>query len=249
MPHGHSSRRKNATMRFLYAARNAVSAPMFDALRTYVHGNVVDVGGSDFYREAKKRGVIFTHWTTIEPAGSAAEDIHESDFTFIAGDGCDLRAVPEATYDSAVCIQVVEHVFDPFAMVREIRRILKPGSCAVFLVPQKSVLHMAPYHYYNFTRYWILEAMKRADFEIVDLRPIGGLWTTLAAHMLYFFLKVVRSPEYVVPEYTRNVFFYALLPLTVPVAFMLIPLFLLFALGDLKEEASNHLAVVRRPLS
>lgn len=246
MSHVHEVRKKPAVMSFLYAARNAVSGPMFEALRTHISGNVADIGGSDFYETAKKRGVRFDHWTVIEPAGGRAETMHAEDFTSLAGDGCDLHGIADNSFDSALCIQVVEHVFEPICMVREIRRILKPGGKAVFLVPQKSVLHMAPHHYYNFTRFWCREVMKRADFEMLELRPIGGLWATLAAHMIYFFLKVLRYPEYVVAEYRRSAFFYILLPLTIPTALVLLPVFLVFAAGDLKEEASNHLVVVQK---
>jgi methionine biosynthesis protein MetW len=42
---------------------------------------------------------------------------------------------PDATFDVAICLEVLEHLVDPAAVVHEIRRVLKPGGRALLSVP------------------------------------------------------------------------------------------------------------------
>ncbi|MCI0539110.1 MAG: class I SAM-dependent methyltransferase [Verrucomicrobiales bacterium] len=42
---------------------------------------------------------------------------------------------PDERFDAVTCLMVVEHVFDPFHAVRELRRVCKPGGRIVIGVP------------------------------------------------------------------------------------------------------------------
>src|SRR5690349_18296445 len=133
----------------LQTIRDVRARAMFGAMQRYCKGDVLDVGGRDFFLTAVKKGVNFDTWTTIEPAGDVMPDITDPRFRFVEGDGCDMVEFADASFDSAVCLQVVEHVFEPNRMVSEIARVTKPGGYAIFLIPQTSMLHMSPDHYYN----------------------------------------------------------------------------------------------------
>ncbi|HEY6562785.1 MAG TPA: hypothetical protein VI072_36220, partial [Polyangiaceae bacterium] len=135
---------------------------------------------------------------------------------------------------------------EPMRMVHEISRVLAPGGHAIFLIPQTAYMHFAPYHYYNFTRFWIQEAMKDAGLEIVDLKAIGGLWSSMAMHSIHFFMQAMRLPGYSVRECERPALFYVLFPLMVPAALINSPVCFFLSLGDLTESANNHLVVVRK---
>ena len=57
---------------------------------------------------------------------------------------CDLKldmssmpSVPDASFDVVIACDVLEHVPDDTAAMREIRRILRPGGTAILTVPQK----------------------------------------------------------------------------------------------------------------
>ncbi len=239
----HSAAGKGFILSLLYAARNLRSRCLFRALQRYCHGNVLDIGGYDFYLTARRQGLQFSHWTTIEPKVSRMPVVSDPQFTAVCGDGCNMVPFKDSTFDTVLCIQVVEHVFEPIRMVSEIGRVLKPGGRAILLVPQTSTLHMAPHHYYNFTRYWILEALKRARLELVTLEPLGGRWSTTASHFVYFFLQSTGYPGMVVPGQRRGALFYLLYPLMAVYALVSIPLCMLLSLGDLCEEPNNHLVV------
>lgn len=46
-----------------------------------------------------------------------------------------LEALPDASLDVVVCVSVLEHLWDPLAMLRECRRLAAPGAVCLFNVP------------------------------------------------------------------------------------------------------------------
>ena len=224
--------------------RNLRSREMFKALKQYCKGDVLDVGGWDFYLTVKKKKIIFNTWTTLDHSEKII-DIKDDKFIFIKGDGLDMP-FESNSFDTVLNIQVLEHVFKPIAMVNEMSRVLKPNGYGIFLIPQTSTIHMAPYHYYNFTKFWIKEAMEKAGLKIVEIKPLGGIWSSSASHFFYFFLQSIRFPGMSTKENKRNLLFYVLYPLMVLYAVISIPICLLFNLGDLTEEPNNHLVIVQK---
>jgi SAM-dependent methyltransferase len=237
--------KKPFLLRLLYIARDLRSKEVFRALRQYSRGQLLDVGGWDFFLTAKRKNIPFEHWTTIEPSDELVPEIHDPKYTFVKGDGCAMTFAAN-TFDTVLCLQVVEHVMDPIDMVKEIGRVLKPGGYAVFLTPQTASMHMVPNHYYNFTRFWSAEVMPRAGLEIVELVPLGGLWSSVASHLVYFFLQSARLCKTSTTDCKRNILFYLLYPFMVLWAIINIPVCMILSLGDLSEEANNHLVVVRK---
>jgi 2-polyprenyl-3-methyl-5-hydroxy-6-metoxy-1,4-benzoquinol methylase len=95
--------------------------------------------------------------------------------------------VASESVDTVVSLQVLEHVFEPIKMVDEFARVLRPGGYGILLVPTTATMHLAPHFHYNFSRYWIFEAMRRAELEIVEFRELGGVWSVTDFRLLYFF--------------------------------------------------------------
>ena len=63
--------------------------------------------------------------------------------------------VPDASFDIALCTEVLEHVPDPIRAVREFGRILKPGGTLLLTAPLGSGLHQEPFHFYGgYTPHW-----------------------------------------------------------------------------------------------
>ena len=238
-------KRKSPTLALLYRVRNWRSRALFAALRRHCSGAVLDVGGWDFFLTAQEKGVPFEHWTTLEYDRDRLPDVSDPRFEVVYGDGCDMD-FEDQSFDTAVNVQVLEHVFEPIRMVAEIGRVLKRGGHAVFVVPTTSTMHIAPHYHYNFSRYWIEEAMDRAGFDILELTPLGGRWSSIASHLFFFFLQSARYQGMSDARIHRSVLFYFLWPFMALFAIVSIPICLLFGLGDLAEEPNNHLVVVRR---
>jgi SAM-dependent methyltransferase len=208
---------------------------------------VLDVGGWDFYRTVIKKGIPFDRWTVIEPSIEQVSRPSDPRVEILAGDGCAL-AQKSNFYDTVISIQVLEHVYEPNQMFREIVRVLKPGGKAIIMFPQTANLHMAPHHYFNFTHFWGKRSAAECGVEIVELTALGGFWSTIASRLFMFFFQGFNQSGMVICGSKRSLCFYLMFPLMLIFAAVTIPICMLFSWGDLPEEANNHLLVIQKPL-
>ncbi len=239
---------KNHLMwKILYWLRDLRSKEVFKALEKYCKGDVLDVGGWDFYLTVKNKKINFNSWTTLENVHELNKeiDIDDSRFKLVTGDGCDMK-FKDSSFDTVVNIQVLEHIFEPIKMVQEIARVLKPSGYGIFLIPQTGVIHYAPEHYYNFTRFWIDKVMSETGLEILEIKPLGGRWSSVASHLFHFFPQSFRFGGMSTPECKRNLMFYILYPFMALYAIINLPICMIFSLGDLIEEPNNHFVLVRK---
>lgn len=224
--------------------RKVLITDLFIILQKHVKGDVLDIGGGSFFSHViKDKKISFETWTCLEPARKSI--YNDPRYRTILGDG-EETSFTKNSFDTILNIQVLEHTLHPEKMVKEIVRLLKPKSYAIFLIPQTSALHQVPTHYYNFTKYWIENIFPANGLEIVELKPLGGRWRTHASHMLHVFLEAFRVKGFSSPEYRRNTWFYLFLPLMMVYAALGIVIGLVFSIGDLKEDPNNLLVLARK---
>ena len=229
----------------LYYIRNLRYRVIFSLLRKYSSGNVIDIGGWDFCLTALKKKIPFKHWTVVESDPTHLPKINHECISIVQMNGCNMD-FDDDSFDTTVCIQVAEHVFTPLQLFKENVRVLKKGGYGIFMVPQTSNLHGTPYHYQNFTRFWCIEACRRSNVELVKHYPLGGTWSTMASRLLYTPFQMLSKPTFTYPEAKRNTFFYLLCPFAIIFIIFAFPITLLLSLGDLEEEANNHLFVFKK---
>ena len=232
---------KSLAIRLTYKLRDFLSKPLYQTLAGDL-GAVVDIGGGAFFKRLTNSS--WNKYLVIEPSPQLLPEDSASKVYAVAGDGqhLPLRA---ATLDTAICIQVLELVFEPFKVFQEAQRVLKPGGKFIVLVPQTGTLHGIPFHYQNLTHHWLFEAAKRSGFEVESWQPLGGAWRTIASRLFLMFWPVFKNDYYFDPLYAkRGWFFWATLPLQIVTAAVFFPIAMLLSFGDIKEESNNHLLTV-----
>jgi SAM-dependent methyltransferase len=153
-------------------------------LRSHVRGRLIDLGcGGMPYRKYVVEQTTAYHGLDIEEEASVK-------LTYV-GDIQDMRAVKSESYDTAVCLEVLEHVPNPFQASREIHRILEPGGVLILSVPFLNRLHDEPYDYYRFTSHGLRHLLENAGFKIEVLAHRGGLFSFLGHQLSTLALALV----------------------------------------------------------
>ena len=96
----------------------------------------------------------------------------------------------DASFDSVLCTQVLEHDSDPQHTLAEIDRVLTPGGTAVVSVPFAYNEHMAPYDYRRWSAAGVTADVS-TRFEVVEVRKqgpagslLGALWLNWIEHII-----------------------------------------------------------------
>jgi SAM-dependent methyltransferase len=164
-------------------------------MRLHVHGKLIDLGcGLMPFRPELEDSVTSYDSLDLWPSTDG--------ISFVA-DICDMSMVPSGVYDSAICVEVLEHVPNPCAAVREIRRILKPGGMLVLSVPHLSRLHNEPHDYFRYTVHGLRRLLEDGGFEVLEIRRRGGLFSFLGHQASSVFL----SATWALPWMRRPAFF------------------------------------------
>jgi len=80
-------------------------------------------------------------------------------------------SIEDNYFDALLCTEVLEHVVDPFAAIREIRRILKVGGHVLFTTPLNARIHGPVPDCWRFTEFG-LKVLYR-DFEMLEFDKLN----------------------------------------------------------------------------
>ncbi len=95
--------------------------------------------------------------------------------------------VPDNSFDAILCTEVLEHVPEPIAALREMARILKPGGRIFITAPLGSGLHQLPFHYYGgYTPGWYEKFFAEFGLDPIEIIPNGGFHRLLAQECMRF---------------------------------------------------------------
>jgi SAM-dependent methyltransferase len=139
------------------------------ALKTYARGRFLDLGcGSaplfGVYRDLADE-VICVDW----PAS-----LHQQRHIDIFADLTRPLPLRDASFDTVLLSDVLEHIPNPESLVTEISRILRPGGSTVIGVPFMYWLHETPHDFNRYTRYQLERLLTNAGLKVVQLAEIGG---------------------------------------------------------------------------
>lgn len=116
--------------------------------------SVLDIGAG--YAPYKK---LFPNRTSVDIDKSVNPDIL-----------ADITKLPisENSYGTVLCIEIFEHLKDPYLAVKELNRIIKPGGRLIITTRFLYPLHMVPDDYWRYTPYIIRDIFKDWDIEKIE---------------------------------------------------------------------------------
>jgi SAM-dependent methyltransferase len=161
----------------------------------YARGKLIDIGCGDMpYKNFLLKKVKEYDSIDIER--------RVKDVKFI-GDIHNMNVLMDKTYDTAICLEVLEHIKDPFKALKEIHRILKKDGYLIISVPHLSRLHEEPHDYFRYTKYGLQYSIEDAGFKILSITPNGGLFCFLG----HQFSTIVLCSFWHIPIIRQILFF------------------------------------------
>jgi len=123
---------------------------------------------------------LFVH-CQYESADFESADRPYANSTYV----CDLAHIPveDARYDVVLFHQVMEHLPDPQAVLKELFRVMRPGGKLIYSAPLFFEPHEEPYDFYRYTQHGVRHLFGEAGFKIERLDWLEGYFGTVAYQM------------------------------------------------------------------
>jgi SAM-dependent methyltransferase len=146
---------------------------------------ILDVGG----RKSKKRGQFNIEKYALNVKYVNLDEKAKPDCL------CDIAdiAVKDNTFDGVVCSEVIEHVPDPKAVLKEINRVLKPGGILLLCAPFMFKIHADPQDYGRYTDFFYRFTLKEMGFEDIYIEKQGLFWSVLANMIKLFAYEMLKE--------------------------------------------------------
>ena len=144
---------------------------------------------------------------------------------------------PDNHFDSAVCFEVFEHVFNIDELLTEIRRVLKPGGQLLMSIPFAWDEHEIPYDFARYTSFGIKSVLERNAFEVLEMRKTTTYILALCQVFIAYLSRYVFPKNNFVSKVVFQLLF--IFPLN------LLALLLNFILPTRYEYYSNNVVLSR----
>jgi SAM-dependent methyltransferase len=169
----------------------AVRRPLVEWLRAQdvAGARTLDVGCGD-----RPYAELFPGAVGFDVPGNPHADLHGS-----------LESIPvdDASFDVALCLQVLEHVPDPAAAVRELHRVVRPGGRVLLSTHGVYPFHPNPDDLWRWTHQGLERLfLTNAEWASVTVRPGAGTAATtgmLVAHGVDLLAKRAHLRALAVP--------------------------------------------------
>lgn len=99
----------------------------------------------------------------------------------------------DASFDSILCNQVLEHVFNPDEFLGEIFRVLRPGGKLLLTLPFVWDEHSQPYDYARYTSFGLRALLEKQGFIIIHHNKIGANASILFQLANAYLFKVTQG--------------------------------------------------------
>lgn len=140
--------------------------------------------------------------------------------------------------DAILMNDVLEHLPDPAAAIREAFRCLRPGGKIFATTPFLWNLHYEPHDYYRFTGNGLRYLFEKEGFLVSRVEPMGRVFSYLATRLAEKWFNLMTKLFFFLPKRAR---LYAAFPLVAPVNLFLCAAAVLLDLTNRRDVFSFSL--------
>lgn len=97
------------------------------------------------------------------------------------------------TFDCLFCGEVLEHVFNPDEILKELNRVLKPGAKALITVPFSWNEHETPYDYARYSSFGIKYLLEKNGFTILEQIKTGSFARVNFQNWALYFFEIFKK--------------------------------------------------------
>jgi SAM-dependent methyltransferase len=164
-----------------------------------LHGNLLDIGcGNKPYKNLFKHCKSYIGLEVESDTGKNLADVTYDGHTF---------PFKESTFDSAICSEVLEHVFEPNLFLKQINKVLKKNGLVIFTLPFFWDEHEQPYDYARYTSFGLKYILEKENFEILEQVKIGNNLSIISQLInCYFYKKLYENRNFLIKSIALIIF-------------------------------------------
>lgn len=156
-----------------------------------INGSLIDIGcGAQIYRDLVPVGVRYIGVDTADAKRRFGYDV--PDTTYFEGDEW---GVPDSSFDTALCTEVLEHIPEPDLFLGRVMRCLRPGGRLVMTVPFAARWHFVPHDYWRYTPSSLNMLLVNAGFSNVCVQARGNPLTVACYKVMTLIAMLLLGAE------------------------------------------------------
>lgn len=107
----------------------------------------------------------------------------------------DGETIPVETeyFDSVFCSEVLEHLFEPDKILREINRTMKPGGSILLTAPFCWNEHEIPYDYARYSSFGIRYLLEKNGFTVMNEQKTGSFMRVIVQLITLYFYEGLKK--------------------------------------------------------
>lgn len=153
-----------------YLIAQLVADKYSELLPKYAHGKLLDLGCGKIplylaYKDYIEENICVDWENTL----------HKNDNLDFSMDITKPLPFRDSEFQTIICTDVLEHIFEPFKVLDEMVRILDIGGHIILNTPFEYWMHEEPFDYYRYTEHFFRRyADIKEDIELVSIFKIGS---------------------------------------------------------------------------
>jgi SAM-dependent methyltransferase len=155
-------------------AKQQLEGALAAAARNHARGRLVDIGCGE-----KPYVGLFAEYVDAHVGVDHPDSPHALTSVDVLASAYEIP-LADQTFDTALMIELLEHLETPAVALAEAHRLLRPGGWLILTTPFIWVLHEEPRDFFRYTPHALRYLLEAAGFGAVGVTPLSGQWSTLA---------------------------------------------------------------------